>query len=539
MVWSAARPGIVDTALSFAFLILVPSLLYLVATDRPRSVFRKNLHAAAAYSFPFALAGAISLVHEPGLTAAAAAFIWLIFTLWVAGNGIMRLLNRGIAQPDEALIDVGLTFLAVGGVWLVLARAGAAELMPYSALTVDLTAVHYHYSAFVLPLFAGLFGRWLLTSGADRHAGRRGRFTVLAVGIAGGSPLVALGISQGQPLERITVALYIVFIYWLCLWVIVNCRRIGGAAGTFAAAASITLMMTMGYSFLFSLGLFINTAFIPVDGMLRWHGALNAFGFSVFGTLAWFFAKPEPGFDEKGFPISRLRMKDLVRQETVQKIRLDKAVKAPGLLHNWNDLESRVFEAERTDRKIREFYTSTVDYSLYARIKWNKEWMRHAVRFLQGEKRQFSLPHSGVFTIKGSICDVNDSEDGRKNVRGLALWDEDSGYPLSAPLFYSTHETAGIAYMNIANPFRCGVITRVLRPGNSRAGALILTGRRRQHGSGDEGLYFTLGKMTVKLPVEEEIKVDRCGSGLRALHEMTLFGISFLKISYSITRRSD
>ena len=60
--------------------------------------------------------------------------------------------------PEAMLLLAGLVYLAVGGVWTVIARAGLRPL-GFPDLIVLLTAVHFHYAGFALPVLAGLVAR--------------------------------------------------------------------------------------------------------------------------------------------------------------------------------------------------------------------------------------------------------------------------------------------------------------------------------------------------------------------------------------------
>ena len=72
----------------------------------------------------------------------------------VALHGLWRLW-RGSHRTSEVCLDAGLLYLAVGGTWTVIARAGLRPL-GFPDLIVLLTAVHFHYAGFALLVLAGL-----------------------------------------------------------------------------------------------------------------------------------------------------------------------------------------------------------------------------------------------------------------------------------------------------------------------------------------------------------------------------------------------
>ena len=77
----------------------------------------------------------------------------------IALYGALRLWERGGRSLEEASIDSGLLYLPFGG-WL-LAYTLNLQVMDFSPLIVLLTAVHFHYSAFLIPIFNGMLGRKL------------------------------------------------------------------------------------------------------------------------------------------------------------------------------------------------------------------------------------------------------------------------------------------------------------------------------------------------------------------------------------------
>ncbi|MBM7097865.1 YndJ family protein [Bacillus sp. H-16] len=533
-------PPVIDLALVLAFFVLVPCLLWLAATEKPQSLFGKRTHMLARSSYWFALFPMAALSIDSGLWAALLACVWAFFTLLVAVNGGLHFIRRGTGAPEEAIIDVGQMFLFAGGVWMVLARAGAADWMPYSTMTVDLTAIHYHYSAFVLPLFAGLFGRWYYS-----HQARIGvppsmkRYAVLVAGLGAGPPFVALGIAQGPPLEFFIVTFYVAFIVWLCVWVLMSAFKIGGSAGACAALASASLLFTMGYTTFHGIGLQFGVQIVPQGEMLRWHGAVNAFVFSVLGTSAWMVARPKPRYDEAAFPVSRLRAGGYVGPDVVsQKGWGDEGKKTIGLVSGWSHFDRDDFSSSKVSDLVKDFYLRTTEYDLKGDVNWRWNCFSKLSRMCTTRMGQISLPHSGKADMDGSIVGIDDRKDGRESVRAWIRYNRDSGEPIFAA-FYSSHSTRGVTYMNIGLPFPKGVMTGVLRPDNDDSDGLYLTSRKKTDQLGDEGIYFTLGQITVKLPLNEVFHVAEKDGLLQADHTMTLFGFRFLTIHYEIRYRKD
>ena len=180
----AIRPGWSTSMFLLAPLVLVPSGLRLVSAIGPASWTNSMLGAATWLQLPAAMLLVVAFILPTGSGAAALAVPWLVVTAVVASVGLLRLKARGFRPLPELSMDAGLVYLAVGGVWAVLSRWGARP-MGFSDEIVQLTAVHFHFAGFVLPVLAGMAARSL--------PGAMAR--VVAAGVVAGVPLVALGIA--------------------------------------------------------------------------------------------------------------------------------------------------------------------------------------------------------------------------------------------------------------------------------------------------------------------------------------------------------
>src|SRR5699024_4374339 len=128
--------------LLLAQIVLIP-VLFLVIVDEESS-FKK------AYPF-FALPAYASLAWMsifPSNWNGLLSVIYLLFTVYIALFGIRRFLHRGFIQVEEFVIDCGFIFLSVGGIWFL---AYEMEIdTGFSPLITWLTAIHFHYSAFLM-----------------------------------------------------------------------------------------------------------------------------------------------------------------------------------------------------------------------------------------------------------------------------------------------------------------------------------------------------------------------------------------------------
>jgi hypothetical protein len=281
----ALRPGWAEAMLLLASFAVVPLGLELAVSADPRSR-SMPLRMAARLHWPAALALTASFAVPAGGLGIMLALPWLVTTVLAALHGL-RSLWRGPRTTPEVCLDVGLIYLAVGGAWTVIARAGMRPL-GFPDLIVLLTAVHFHYAGFALPVLAGLAARAL----GGPVAG------AACLGVIAGVPLVAIGITDAQLspgilpprlLELVASAITAASSILVGLLQIRLAWRSGSPilARALMATSGLALLGPMALAALYALGSFEGVARIEIATMLRYHGAVNALGFAVPGLLSW------------------------------------------------------------------------------------------------------------------------------------------------------------------------------------------------------------------------------------------------------------
>ncbi len=302
-------PGWPLLALSLGAFVIVPFGLILVPPREARTWAAFFWRAAVWLQLP----GALSLLAAtwwaaPGDAAALLALPWLFVTALVALVGLTRLLKYGVRPAGELSISFALIYLAVGGVWAVLACWGSESLQStfqslardggwagdaarfggrafgFSELIIQLTAVHFHFAGFVLALLTGLAAR--ARPGVEA--------TVAVAGVIVGIPLVAVGINLTQAglpavepwaawLLAASGALTAVLHLWLAGSRPPLLRFLFTVSG-------VSLLLSMALAALYAWGRFSGIAVVEIPQMLPSHGALNAFGFAGPGLFAWLLA---------------------------------------------------------------------------------------------------------------------------------------------------------------------------------------------------------------------------------------------------------
>jgi hypothetical protein len=286
-VWIAGvlivRPSLFDVGwahaiLLLAALVLVPLALRLVTPPEDRL-----LRVAQSIQFPAAIMLAAAYLLPPGVAAAGLSLGWFAVVALVAVHGLCRL-RRPLQTPIHvASIAAGLIYVSIGGGWTVTDRFGIRPL-DFDAVIVLLTAIHFHYAGFVLPIVSGLI--------THHDGGRAARAASIAVIAA--VPLVAIGITATQlgftPLVE-CVAAWVLAITGMA----VGCLQIRLAMQLglprFVRAcwtiAGTSLLVSMLLAALYGSRFYLAVDWLDIPWMRALHGTANAVGFGVVGLLGW------------------------------------------------------------------------------------------------------------------------------------------------------------------------------------------------------------------------------------------------------------
>lgn len=209
---------------------------------------------------------------------------WLGFTALLALSGFLRFLSRDLRKTSLVCLDVAWMFIPVGAGWLFLSRYGI-EPMDFSPEIVLLTAVHFHFAGFGLPI---LLACWATQAKPSEKFLRPLGWTILA-----GIPALAFGITASPLVEVVSawVLAIAVNVFGIKLMLHAMTAQMGVAARClifFAGAAGSAALVLSG---VYAVGAFIEKDLITIPWMARTHGVLNAFGL-VGGGLLGFVLNP-------------------------------------------------------------------------------------------------------------------------------------------------------------------------------------------------------------------------------------------------------
>jgi energy-converting hydrogenase Eha subunit A len=262
--------GLIETLFLLAPLVLVP-----LALDG----LGPRLGALAPWQLGAALAAAASFLLPRGPAAAALAAVWLAFTLALAREGLRHLHTHGVGDPAEAAIAAGPLLVPVGGGWLTASRLGL-EPMGFTEPIVLLTAVHFHYTAFVAPLLAGFALRALGPSPARR---------AIVAGLVLGTPLVAAGITFAPVLELLGALAIAGALVGLAVAILtaVAPRAASRAARVLLTVSALALLPAMALAVAYAWGRAWDRPLVALSDVARIHGPANALGFGLCGLLGF------------------------------------------------------------------------------------------------------------------------------------------------------------------------------------------------------------------------------------------------------------
>ena len=262
LISAVHQPGWTEAFLLLGVLVIVPVGLAGFVDNRLSPWLMYGAGAVLTASF----------LVEGGLLAAALALPWFAVTLRLAWIGLQR---RERIDAAQLATRAGLVFVAVGGAWTVLARL-EEPLFGYPQIIVLLTAVHFHFAGFALPLVLG------------RLAGSYpSRFSLTIVtGTVAGIVLVAVGISFSPMLEVIGAWVLALSAAGLGLMLITTRSPAVIGNRVLAVIGGSALLVGMVMAIAYATGEFSQQNQIAIPTMLRYHAAVNALGFAIPSLIA-------------------------------------------------------------------------------------------------------------------------------------------------------------------------------------------------------------------------------------------------------------
>ncbi len=446
--WSNVKP--VEAIILLSILLCIP-MSFCIIDKRARNGSYVLFYKSVSFLYPIAaICAMLAFVTNQYIFA----IIWFVYTGIVALFGINRLLERGWTPLEETAIDSAFIYLFLGGFWFF-ASVAKISIMQFTSDIVLLTAAHFHYSAFLLPLSAGLIGR-------KREKSSKVYDAIMFIIVI--SPMtVAIGITYSRVFEFFAVFLYLCAIYGYRIYVW-RAKFNAISAKILLIISSSTLMVTIMFSLIYSYGNLKHVMTITIAQMVWIHGVVNGIGVALPAFVGWMIEKSVLNYKYYGKPMSRLRGEATVGEAFLHNRNVIDSKEYKGLVDKMNDFHSGIFDRAKIPVSIIRFYENTTEYELQSHIKWTRWFHPFAFCYEKMSKRvgQIHLGMGGKWeTMHGSIIGIMDEKDGRENVRAW-LRKNEAGASIFVAL-YSKHTYKNETYMNIALPLPYSNMAEVLK----------------------------------------------------------------------------
>ena len=290
----------------FAPLVIMPMALAILNNKLSPADKLPNLLIWWSRCLQPVMAGSVifSFLLSQGVLSGVLASSWLVVTSLLSLWALQSIFTRGVKNLlndfSQMVIEVACLYISVGAGWLALYRFGIAP-MNFSLLIVLLTAVHFHYAGFGVPVLAGLLG-----AGLSKQQGWLRAFYQLTVFLMiAGVPMVAVGITFSPLLE--VVGAFVMASGGACLGALFLRHALQLQWPSFArlcfAVSGLAAFAGMSFAILYGVGEYTGAFLVSIPQMIRFHGWGNAVGFVGLGMLAWNFSelknKPSQGASQK------------------------------------------------------------------------------------------------------------------------------------------------------------------------------------------------------------------------------------------------
>lgn len=526
--------GYIEKLVLFAFFVIVPLFLYV--TERQYDTESRLFQWIMYLLLPMAVFGSLSFFFPSGGLAGVFSLGWVFVTCLIGLYGFLRFINRGFYYLEEFCIDVGYMYLPLGGLWFAAHRFGI-DIGGFGSVIILLTVAHFHFSFLSAPIFTGLAGRMVKKSKL---------YQMMAIANVVCPMLVAVGITYSRALEMIAVILFVLSLFIYIVYSIhISFKVIKNIyARICLLISSFSLLVTITFAVCYGIGRGLGIQIVSIPEMVLIHGTGNAFGFVLFGLLAWGITQPKSLVRMRPFPHSSIKGEWRIGRDFLERNGWVKTSKASikCLVDDFSIYKNDEFNPKRISPHIRSFYERTMDYELIASTKWQRGFglLSRIYKQISNRLEQINLPLNGENEdqeMEGLIIPIDSKRDGRWNVRAWMRWDRGTRKTIFVAV-YSHHRDENRTYMNIALPLPFGNMTGILTLHHDEEDGLILTSVPNDKQQGDEGIYYFLGKLRIRLPLNESFHIClKDKNDLQATHRMWMFGIPFLEINYKINKK--
>ena len=224
----------------------------------------------------------LSFVLPRGTAAGILTAPWLAVALMVTAAGVSHTVRRRSVRSPGASLVAAQVFLPVGAVWLLLWRLGTGP-RDFSAVTVSLAALHFHFNGFSSQVLIGATRRRLTRASAWLHPLHR--FVTVAAIV--GLPLLAAGKAISVPVARIfgVGAITLALIGLSATMTAVAMAARSALTRSLLVASAASGAAAAGLAGAFGGGELAGREWISIGAMVAAHGVLMSLGFTLCGLI--------------------------------------------------------------------------------------------------------------------------------------------------------------------------------------------------------------------------------------------------------------
>ena len=286
--WGAQQLGTIELLFLLGPLVVVPLGLELFVRLDDHADASGLVRAARWMQFSAALLVTASFFFERGFTAAALVLPWFFVGGLLAFHGLKILFSPAPKSLRAACVIASFLYLPIGCAWLIASRFGLNP-MSFQEPIVLLTAVHFHFAGFAVPLMTCAAAQAL--AGPSVAVSRV--LDAVTVGVLVGPGMLAAGFVVGPHLKLLAALLLVTSEAGLGFLFLVACRRLQPRwTRVLVGLSAASVLGAMGLAGVWAIGEFPLQPFVHLAEMAKFHGTANALGFTICGLLGWIFSQP-------------------------------------------------------------------------------------------------------------------------------------------------------------------------------------------------------------------------------------------------------
>ena len=279
--------GLIELLFLLGPLVVLPLGLELFATFGNDAEASDLVRAARWVQFPAAVLVIGSFYVERGAPAAALVLPWFFVGGLLSCHGLKLLISPEWKTRKAACVVASFLYLPIGCAWLVASRFGLNPI-GFQEPIVLLTAVHFHFAGFAVPLMTCAAANAL--AGPSVAASRA--LDAVTAGVLVGPGMLAAGFVVGPHLKLMAALLLVASEAGLGFLFLVACRRLQpGWTRVLIGLSAASVLGAMGLAGVWAIGEFPLQPFVHLAEMAKFHGTANALGFTICGLLGWIFSR--------------------------------------------------------------------------------------------------------------------------------------------------------------------------------------------------------------------------------------------------------